>query len=102
MFPAITIPIFTFKQFHKAKSSRMRLANKKMVKGLVVNILSPSFDQNESFNSIVKRDKNHKARIVKVVKYFSDARFDAGAIFSSDDDTAFAIMNFPNLKKTAQ
>jgi len=71
-----------------------------MDKKLVVEILSASFDQNNSFNTIIKQDKNRKIRIRKVFEYFFNTWLNYGVIFLSDDDMACAIVGLPHLKKT--
>jgi ribosomal protein S18 acetylase RimI-like enzyme len=76
----------------------MRLA-KKTERELVVNILAASFDENKSFNTIIKQDDKRVLRIQKVFEYFFDSWYEYGAIYLSDDDCACAVIAFPHLKK---
>lgn len=77
----------------------MRLVTKSD-KELVVNILSASFDENRSFNTIIKQDNKRTVRIKKVFGYFFETWFENGAIYLSDDAKACALIAFPHLKKT--
>ena len=77
----------------------MRLVTK-TDKALIVTILSASFDENRSFNTIIKQDGQRTLRIKKVFEYFFDTWFEKGAIYLSDDSKACALIAFPHLKKT--
>ena len=69
-------------------------------KSLVVNILSKSFDSNQSINYIVKNDKRRTDRIEYLMEYCFEICLMKGKIFLSDDSKACALLLFPE-KKTA-
>jgi GNAT superfamily N-acetyltransferase len=69
-------------------------------KSLVVDILSHSFDDNQSVNYIVKQDKKRARRIENLMKYSFDMCFYFGTVFLSDDRKACALILWPDKKKS--
>lgn len=69
-------------------------------KSLVVNILSKSFDLNQSVNFIVKQDNRRQQRIKLLMGYSFEVCYLFGEVYLSDDDKACALMLYPDKKKT--
>lgn len=69
-------------------------------KGLVVAILSKSFDTNRSVNYVVKQDAHRQARIRSLMEYSFNVCLRFGEIWISDDNLACALLLFPERKKT--
>lgn len=68
-------------------------------KGLVVDILSNSFDDNGSVNYVVKQDKSRAKRIRLLMEYSFDTCLEFGKVMLSDDDKACALILLPDKKK---
>lgn len=69
-------------------------------KKLVVDILTKSFDTNQSVNYIVKQDKKRVQRVRSLMDYSFDACNLFGDVFLSDDKKACALITYPDKKKT--
>ncbi|MBB6498461.1 GNAT family N-acetyltransferase [Pedobacter cryoconitis] len=68
-------------------------------KSTVVDILTKAFNENRSFNSIIKQDKNRVKRIRKVFEYYFDVCSKSGLVYLSDDKKACAVVSFPDQLK---
>lgn len=66
----------------------------------VVSILTQSFESNQSVNYIVQQDSTRLARINALMDYSFEMCFLFGEVFLSDDNTACALVLFPDKKKT--
>ncbi|MEJ7691592.1 GNAT family N-acetyltransferase [Daejeonella sp.] len=69
-------------------------------KPLIINILSKSFDDNQSVNYITKQDHKRKKRIAALMEYSYEVCNAFGDVFISDDKKACALVLFPDQKKT--
>lgn len=69
-------------------------------KDLIVDILTKSFDTNQSVNYIVKQDKKRKRRISELMKYSFEVCYLFGDVFLSNDKKACALVLYPDKKKT--
>ncbi len=65
---------------------------------IVVDILSKSFDDNQSINYIVKQDHLRKERIKELMSYSFDVCLAKGQIFISDDEQACGLILHPEGK----
>ena len=69
-------------------------------KNLIVEILTASFDENQSVNYIVKQDNRRTQRIRELMDYSFEICFSSGEVFLSDDKSACALVLYPDKKKT--
>lgn len=69
-------------------------------KNLVVDILTKSFDANQSVNYIIKQDKKRAARIRSLMDYSFEVCYLFGDVFLSDDKKGCALVTYPDKKKT--
>lgn len=69
-------------------------------KGLMVDILSKSFETNQSVNYIVKQDENRLKRVRALMDYSFEVCYLFGDVFLSDDKKACALVLYPEKKKT--
>lgn len=69
-------------------------------KSLVVDILTKSFDTNQSVNYIVKQDKDRRKRVSALMDYSFEVCYLFGDVFLSDDKKACALVTYPDKKKT--
>lgn len=69
-------------------------------KDLVIDILSKSFDDNQSVNYIVKQDEKRPERIKALMDYSFEVCYAFGEVFLSDDKRACALVLFPDQKRT--
>lgn len=69
-------------------------------KDLVIDILSKSFDDNQSVNYIVKQDSKRPERIKALMDYSFEVCYAFGEVFLSDDQKACALVLFPDQKRT--
>ena len=67
-------------------------------KSLVIEILTNSFDNNQSVNYIVKQDIKRKERITSLMDYSFEICYMFGAIYLSDDQKACALVLYPERK----
>lgn len=69
-------------------------------KKLVVDILTKSFDTNQSVNYIVKQDDKRAKRVSALMDYSFEVCYLFGEVFLSDDKKACALITYPDKKKT--
>lgn len=69
-------------------------------KSLVVDILTKSFNTNQSVNYIVKQDEKRMKRIRALMDYSFEVCYMFGDVFLSDDKKACALVLYPDRKKT--
>ena len=69
-------------------------------KQLVADLLSRSFETNQSVNYIVQQDSRRSARIRSLMEYSFKVCFSFGQVFLSDDGKACALVLFPDRKRT--
>lgn len=70
-------------------------------KNLIVDILTKSFEANQSVNYIVKQDKKRLKRIEALMDYSFEICYLFGDVFLSDDNKACALVLYPDKKKTS-
>ncbi|MET4082977.1 GNAT superfamily N-acetyltransferase [Pedobacter sp. UYP30] len=66
----------------------------------VISILSQSFESNQSVNYIAKQDSRRLARVNALMNYSFEICYRFGAAFLSDDNSACALILYPDKKKT--
>lgn len=69
-------------------------------KNLVVDILTKSFDTNQSVNYIVKQDQKRIKRVSALMDYSFEVCYLFGDVFLSEDKKACALVLYPDKKKT--
>jgi len=69
-------------------------------KALVNNILSKSFDKNQSVNYIAQQDELREKRITALMDYSFEICFNYGDVYLSDNNKACALVLYPDQKKT--
>lgn len=69
-------------------------------KAVVVDILTQAFDDNKSFNTVLKQDHKKKIRLQKIFEYQFDICSKYGRVFLSDDKKACALILFPDIRKS--
>jgi hypothetical protein len=69
-------------------------------KSLVIDILTKSFDTNQSVNYIAKQDGKRLKRISALMDYSFEVCYLFGDVFLSDDRKACALILYPDKKKT--
>ena len=69
-------------------------------KSLVIDILTKSFDTNQSVNYIAKQDGKRLKRISALMDYSFEVCYMFGDVFLSDDRKACALILYPDKKKT--
>src|SRR5690554_3948513 len=69
-------------------------------KNLVIDILSKSFKNNQSVNYIANSDQNNLNRIRHLMDYSFEMCHKFGDVYLSDDQTATALVLYPEKKKT--
>jgi ribosomal protein S18 acetylase RimI-like enzyme len=69
-------------------------------KELVIDILTDSFQTNQSVNYIVKQDSKRIQRVRALMDYSFEVCYDFGDVFLSDDKKACALILYPDKKKT--
>ena len=69
-------------------------------KDLVVDILTKSFEANQSVNYIVKQDEDRIRRIKYLMDYSFEVCYMFGDVFLSPDKKACALVLYPDRKKT--
>lgn len=67
-------------------------------KDKIVDILSKSFDDNQSINFIVKQDRKRRERIRYLMDYCFEVCMIKGQIFLSEDHSCCALILFPKRK----
>ncbi|MCY7291097.1 MAG: GNAT family N-acetyltransferase [Ferruginibacter sp.] len=73
---------------------------KKSDKSLIIDILSASFENNNSVNYTIKQDEKRALRIRRLMEYSFDVCFLFGNIYLSNDKRACALTLLPDQKKT--
>lgn len=69
-------------------------------KSLIIDILSKSFDTNQSVNYIVKQDGKRAERLKALMDYSFEVCYAFGEVFLSDDKEGCALVLFPDKKRT--
>ncbi|RWZ89424.1 MAG: N-acetyltransferase [Hydrotalea sp. AMD] len=69
-------------------------------KALIVDILTKSFEANQSVNYIVKQDEKRMKRISALMDYSFEVCYLFGDVFISDYNNACALILYPDKKKT--
>lgn len=69
-------------------------------KNLVVDILTKSFDTNQSVNYIVKQDAKRTQRVRALMDYSFEVCYLFGDVFLSEDKRACALITYPDKKRT--
>ena len=69
-------------------------------KNLVVDILTKSFENNQSVNYIAKQDEKRLTRIRSLMDYSFEVCYKFGDVFLSEDRKACALVLYPDKKKT--
>src|SRR5687768_14496653 len=69
-------------------------------KELVVDLLTKSFESNQSVNYIVKQDKERLGRVRYLMDYSFEICYLFGEVFLSEDKKACALVLYPDKKKT--
>lgn len=69
-------------------------------KDLIVDILTKSFETNQSVNYIVKQDSKRLSRIKSLMDYSFEVCYSFGDVFLSDDNKACALVLYPDKKRT--
>ena len=69
-------------------------------KNLVIEILTKSFDTNQSVNYIAKQDRKRLKRISALMDYSFEVCHMFGDVFLSDDRKACALILYPDRKTT--
>lgn len=69
-------------------------------KHLIVDILTKSFENNQSVNYIVKQDEKRLERIKALMDYSFEVCYAFGDVLLSDDKKACALVLYPDKKKT--
>jgi hypothetical protein len=69
-------------------------------KELIVDILSQSFEDNQSVNYIVKQDNKGKQRTRALMEYSFEICAMFGEIYLSEDKNACALVLYPHQKRT--
>ena len=67
-------------------------------KDLVVNILTKSFETNQSVNYIVKQDKKRIKSVRALMDYSFEVCYMFGEVFLSDNEKACALILYPDQK----
>lgn len=78
----------------------MRRANYRDKK-IVIDILTDSFESNQSVSYIVKQDNKRLDRIRALMDYSFEVCYLFGDVFISDDNEACALIVYPEKKKTS-
>lgn len=69
-------------------------------KDLIVDILTRSFETNQSVNYIVKQDAQRVTRIEALMNYSFEVCYLFGDVFLSDDNKSCALVLYPDKKRT--
>ncbi|MEO6283974.1 MAG: GNAT family N-acetyltransferase [Dyadobacter sp.] len=69
-------------------------------KGLIVNILTESFQDNQSVNYLIPADNKRLKRIRALMEYSYETCRLFGKVYLSDDKSGCALVSFPERKKT--
>ncbi|MCE6989561.1 GNAT family N-acetyltransferase [Dyadobacter sp. CY323] len=69
-------------------------------KGLIVSILTESFQDNQSVNYLIPADNKRLERIRALMEYSYETCRMFGKVYLSDDKSGCALISFPERKKT--
>lgn len=69
-------------------------------KTTVINVLSSSFEDNQSVNFIVRQDEKRQRRIQALMNYSYEICSQFGEVWLSDDKNACALILYPHQKRT--
>lgn len=69
-------------------------------KNVIVDILTQSFESNQSVNYIIPQDKKRIKRIRALMDYSFEVCHSFGDVFISDDNNACGLILYPDKKKT--
>lgn len=69
-------------------------------KGLIVSILTESFQDNQSVNYLIPSDSKRLKRIRSLMEYSYETCRMFGKVYLSDDKSGCALVSFPERKKT--
>lgn len=69
-------------------------------KALIVNILTNSFQDNQSVNYLIPADSKRLKRIRALMEYSYDTCRMFGKVYLSDDNSGCALVSFPERKRT--
>lgn len=69
-------------------------------KNLIVDILTKSFNTNQSVNYIVRQDAKRVQRVRALMDYSFEVCYLFGDVFLSDDKKACALITYPDKKRT--
>lgn len=69
-------------------------------KGLIIELLTKSFEENQSVNYIILQDDKRLTRIHALMDYSFEMCYRFGEIWLSDDKQACALILYPNQKVT--
>ena len=69
-------------------------------KNLVLDLLSLSFNENQSVNYIIRQDKNAKQRIRALMDYSFEVCQEFGDVWLSENREACALVLYPHNKRT--
>jgi predicted GNAT family N-acyltransferase len=70
-------------------------------KNFIIDILTQSFESNQSVNYIIPQDKKRKKRIRALMDYSFEVCYLFGDVFISEDKNACALIVYPDKKKTS-
>lgn len=70
-------------------------------KNLIIDILTQSFESNQSVNYIIPQDKKRIKRIRALMDYSFEVCYLFGEVLISDDKKACALIVYPDKKKTS-
>ncbi|MEJ7558129.1 MAG: GNAT family N-acetyltransferase [Pedobacter sp.] len=70
-------------------------------KQFIINILTDSFQTNQSVNYLIHQDKKKTDRIRYLMDYSFETCFNYGEVFISDDEKACALILYPDQKRTS-
>lgn len=69
-------------------------------KNLVAGILTNAFIDNKSVNYLIPDDRRHESRVRALMDYSFKVCFSSGKVLISDDNSAVALISFPENKRT--
>ncbi|MBU1822247.1 MAG: N-acetyltransferase, partial [Bacteroidetes bacterium] len=69
-------------------------------KALIVDILTRSFDSNQSINYLIPQDSRRQDRVRNLMEYSFELCRESGKILLSDDRRACAFIILPERRKT--
>ncbi|TDE08674.1 GNAT family N-acetyltransferase [Dyadobacter psychrotolerans] len=73
----------------------------KIDKPKVIRILTSAFINNPSVNYIIKQDRKKRERVEALMDYSFEVCFNSGKVLLNDNETACALVSFPDKKKSS-